>query len=388
MKYVVLGGTGEMGKFVVRDLFESAKDAQIVIAARDMEEVDKYVASFKSSRVTGVKVDLLEIEATAQVLAGATVCINCTNYYYNLHAMKACLLAKCHYVDLGGLYHMTKKQLQFHNLFRKKDLLAIIGCGSTPGITNVMIKHAAESFEKVTSVHIRFGGHDWTKHSQHFVLPYTAYTLFDEFTDRPMILERGRIKIMEPLSGQDNYKFPTPVGKKTCFYTLHSELATIPQSFQKKGLRDCSFRVCFPEDLVHDVQLLIELGMTSNKPMKIGKQTVIPRDVTAKEINRAALSSKHPKIKDMEFVWVDLEGVSKRKKTKMSIYCVAKSNVKWHASAGAVDTAVPPSIIAQMIASNQFGQRGVLPPELCISPEPFFKELKKRGMLIKSKTKR
>ncbi len=387
MKFVVLGGTGEMGQYVVRDLFETAKDAHIVIAARDMKEVDKYVASFKSSRVTGAKVDLLEIEATAQVLQGSTVCINCTNYYYNLHAMKACLLAKCHYVDLGGLYHMTRKQLQFHNLFRKKDLLAVIGCGSTPGITNVMIKHAADSFEKVTAVHIRFGGHDFTKQTQHFVLPYTAYTLFDEFTDRPTVLERGRIRLVEPLSGQDTYRFPEPVGKKTCFYTLHSELATIPEFLQKKGLRDCSFRVCFPDDFVHDVQLLIELGMTSNKPMQVGKQTVIPRDVTAKELNRA-LPGKTMKFKDIEFVWVDLEGISKRKKTKMSIYCVAKSNSKWHASAGSVDTAVPPSIIAQMLAHQQLGQRGVVAPELCIDPQLFFKELKKRGMLIKQRTKR
>ncbi len=388
MKFVVLGGTGEMGKYVVRDLFETAKDAQIVIAARDMKDVDKYVASFKSSRVTGAKVDLLNIEETAQVLQGAAVCINCTNYYYNLHAMKSCLIAKCHYVDLGGLYHMTKKQLQFQNLFRKKELLAVIGCGSTPGITNVMIKYAAESFEKITAINIRFGGHDWTKTKQHFVLPYTAYTLFDEFTDRPAVLVRGRIKLVEPMTGQDTYKFPTPVGKKVCFYTLHSELATIPQNFQKKGLRDCSFRVCFPEEFVHDVNLLIELGMTSNKPMKIGKLTVTPRDVTAKELNRVALPSPHTKVKDIELVWVDLEGVRKRKKTKLSIYCVAKSNSKWNASAGAVDTAVPSSIIAQMIANNQIVQYGVLPPELCIPPEFFFKELKKRGMLIKQKTKR
>lgn len=387
MKFVVLGGTGAMGRFVVRDLFETAKDADIVIAARDFAEVQKYVASFKSKRVMGKKIDLMNIEQTAEVLRGADVCINCTNYYYNLHAMKACLLAKCHYVDLGGLYHMTKKQLQFNTLFRKKDLLAILGCGSTPGITNVMIGHAAQQFSKINSIHIRFGGHDFTKQKQHFVLPYTAYTLFDEFTDNPAVLERGRIKMVEPMSGQDTYTFPKPVGKKICFYTLHSELATIPQSYEKKGLRECSFRVCFPEDFVHDVQLLIELGMADNKPMQIGKIKIIPREVSAKELNRVALP-KNVKVKDIEFVLVDMEGIRKGKKTKLSIFCIAKSNPRWKASAGAVDTAVPPSIIAQMIANNQILERGVSSPELSVPPALFFKELKKRGMIIKQKTKR
>ncbi|MBI1973117.1 saccharopine dehydrogenase NADP-binding domain-containing protein, partial [Candidatus Woesearchaeota archaeon] len=312
MRYVVLGGTGAMGRFVVRDLFETAKNAEIVVAARDFAEVQKYVASFKSKRVMGKKIDLTNIEQTAEVLRGATVCINCTNYYYNLHAMKACLLAKCHYVDLGGLYHMTRKQLQFHNTFRKKDLLAILGCGSTPGITNVMISHAAQQFSKINSIHIRFGGHDWTKYKQHFVLPYTAYTLFDEFTDQPVIFDHGRLKFVEPMSDQDTYTFPKPVGKKVCFYTLHSELATIPDTYQRKGLKECSFRVCFPEDFVHDVKLLIELGMADNKPMQIGKMQVIPREVTAKELNRVALP-KNVKVKDIELIWVDVEGTRKGK---------------------------------------------------------------------------
>ena len=62
--------------------------------------------------------------------------------------------------------------------------------------------------------------------------------------------------------------------------------------------------------------------------------------------------------------------------------CHARSNTRWHASAGDVDTGCPPSIVAQMIATGAITQRGVLPPEVAVPVAPFFAELGKRGMKI------
>ncbi len=281
---------------------------------------------------------------------------------------------------------MTKKQLRLNSKFKKKKLIAVLGCGSTPGITNIMIEHASRFFDKINSVDIRFGGYDWTKYKQHFVLPYTAYTLFDEFTDKPIVFQNKKIKQVNPMTGRDTYVFPKPVGKQSCFYTLHSELATIPENLKNKNLKNCTFRVCFPEDFVHDVRLLIELGFASKKRIKIGNTYISPRDFAAKELNRAA-TPPNIKVKDLELIWVDLTGIKNKKKIKMSIYALTKSNSKWNAPAGSVDTAVPPSIIAQMIANGQVRKRGVLPPESCINPELFFKELKKRKIRIFKKIK-
>ena len=38
---------------------------------------------------------------------GAAVCVNSTQYYFNLDVMRACLKAGVHYLDLGGLFHVT-----------------------------------------------------------------------------------------------------------------------------------------------------------------------------------------------------------------------------------------------------------------------------------------
>ena len=56
--------------------------------------------------------------------------------------MRACLEAGCHYIDLGGLYWLTGRQLELHDEFEQAGLLALLGMGSSPGKTNVMAVEA------------------------------------------------------------------------------------------------------------------------------------------------------------------------------------------------------------------------------------------------------
>ena len=70
--------------------------------------------------------------------ADCDVLVNCASYRVNLEAMRACLAAGCHYIDLGGLYWLTGRQLELHEEFERAGLLALLGMGSSPGKTNVM----------------------------------------------------------------------------------------------------------------------------------------------------------------------------------------------------------------------------------------------------------
>ena len=58
------------------------------------------------------RVDASDASAVAGVLDGCTVCVNCADYRLNLAVMRGAAEAGAHYVDLGGLYHVTKQQLE------------------------------------------------------------------------------------------------------------------------------------------------------------------------------------------------------------------------------------------------------------------------------------
>jgi saccharopine dehydrogenase-like NADP-dependent oxidoreductase len=364
----VLGGYGEMGKVAVIDLFETCKDCEIIVGGHNLEKAKAFAKKFHSKRVKAVFADAENVKQLAKALKGSVVVINAVQYYYNLHVMKAALAAGVHYIDLGGLFHMTRKQLKLHKEFKRKNLLAVLGMGATPGITNVMAAYGAKKFDKVNEIHIAFADKDWTKYDKPFVVPYSMYTVFDEFTKPPAIFTKGKLKFVEPMSGYKYIPFPKPIYKANCFYTLHSEVATLPSSFK---LKECSFRGGFDPDFVAKVKFLIDAGFASKEAI----------DFTVKLLNRFIPSEKI-KINDLEYLRVELKGIKDGRKQARVVYCKAVTNKKWNISAGSWDTGVPPSIVAQMLLKKQIDARGALPPELCIPQKIFFQELQKRNIEI------
>ncbi|MBI2079831.1 saccharopine dehydrogenase NADP-binding domain-containing protein [Candidatus Micrarchaeota archaeon] len=379
MKYVVLGGTGMMGRVAVWDLFRTT-DADIIIGGMDLEKVHKMADSYRSSRVIGKQIDVRNHAKTAELLKNADIVLNCVQYYYNIDVMKAAIKAEVHYVDLGGLFYVTKEQLELNEQFKKIGKTAILGMGSTPGITNILAAYGAEEFTSIESIEIKVGSEDFSKiRGRPPPVPYSLETLVDEFTMKPAVLKNGKMEFAEPTTGMEEIDFPKPIGKKTAFYTIHSELATFPYSFAKFGLKNASFRVSFDSQFVSNVLFLFDLGLTSQKLIPFKGQRLIPKEFVAKVVS----SLSPPKIikrEDYECLRVELLGKKKNKKIKVNVECLAKSFGGF--GAGDIDTGTPPSIVAQMLTQGKINEAGVFPPEFNIPIRPFFGELEKRGMKI------
>lgn len=370
MKLVVLG-YGTIGSVVVKDLYDFYPEAQIIVAGRDIERAKKSVGKL-GKKVSFAKVDIGNKNELASLLGECETCINCVQYYFNVQIMEACITAKVNYIDLGGLYHVSKKQLKLQGEFDKIGKVAVIGCGSSPGITNVLARYAASKMKNTKEMHISFGDKDFTKYNQPFVLPYSMQTLFDEFSMEPAVLKKGKIIFEKVGSGRKEITFPKPVGKLEGFYTIHSELATFPKSF---GLKECSFRVTFPADFIDKINFLIDTGFSSENKIKTSGSEVVPKNFTAKIMDQWI--PKNVKVDDVEFLRVEAIG-----EKKITMDCLARSSKKYSVPAGVYNTAVAPCIAAHLISKGQAKGSGVLPPENAFSPEDFFKELAKRKMEV------
>jgi len=357
-KFVVLGGVGAIGRVVVRDLFESHPRNHILIADYNEAAARAYARSFRSRRVTAALADARAAGQLAKVFRGRTVVINCTQHDFNLTVMRAALVAKAHYVDLGGLFHMTRRQLKLDGQFRRAGLTAILGAGCAPGITNVMTRAAVDRLGQVKSVRIRVGVKDFNARPDDFFFPYSAQTIVEELTLTPWVFERGTFREMKPRASWERVNFPRPVGVQWVVSTRHSEVATIPLTFGRQGLAFCDFKVCFDRQFVREVVRRLKNGWTG-------------RDF-------AKLPAPRGKANDYEISRVIVRGDRK----SITMDCHARASRRWHASAGDIDTGCPPSIVAQMIATGLIQRRGVLAPEVAVPVELFFRELRKRGMKI------
>ena len=146
MKIVVLGGAGMMGCIAVQDLVRSEAVDEVVIADINPENARVVAEYLDSPKISQAPVDVRDHQGLVQLLAGAGACLNATVYYFNLGIMAACLEARTHYTDLGGLFHTTRKQLELHDRFKAAGISAVLGVGSAPGVPNVQSRYAADRF--------------------------------------------------------------------------------------------------------------------------------------------------------------------------------------------------------------------------------------------------
>src|SRR5436309_1102811 len=138
MRIVVVGGAGAMGRITVRDLLETAPaQIEIVVADRDLAGAERAARGRRRS-AKAVETDAAVPASLARAVGGAHVVINACHHDFNLRVMDAALESRSHYCDLGGLFHVTRLQLERDAEFRRAERLALCGIGSAPGIVNVM----------------------------------------------------------------------------------------------------------------------------------------------------------------------------------------------------------------------------------------------------------
>ncbi|MGI0084290.1 MAG: saccharopine dehydrogenase family protein, partial [Nitrososphaerales archaeon] len=278
MKIAILGGAGQTAQCAVRDLLRERKGVELVVVGdHDTEGLQRLKEKLEDDgRVEFKKVDVTHHTETASAIKGCDVVVNGVQYYFNLDVMEAALEAEVHYLDFGGLYHTTLKQIgQFSERFRRKRLLGVVGMGAQPGITNLMVKHALSRLSRADSVEILDGWRDMTKSQSPMYFAWSPMTFFDESEQEAIVFEDGKYLVRPPFSDPETVRFPKPVGKVDVFLALHSELATLPVSFARYGLK----RLVWKEGGADfwKIKLLADLGLTSKEGFKIDGAEIAPR---------------------------------------------------------------------------------------------------------------
>ncbi len=374
MKIVVLGGAGKMGCISVQALANDSRVDEVVIADINMENA-KVVADYLNS--PKVKIQAVDVNDYAELVAalkGADACLNATVYYTNLQVMEACLEAGVHYNDMGGLFFVTRKQLELHERFKEAGLCAVLGLGSAPGMPNIQARYAADRLDTIESIKIFDGIKPPPPDSTNF--SYAVPTIVEELTVEPMVFEDGEFKAKPPLSGFEDYWFIEPLGMLPMHLSLHSEVATLPVSFADKGVQECFFKINYwgmAKEMIEKVSILVDFGFNSDQPIDVKGQQVVPHDLMM-----ALMGGYVPELVDLlappttqppDWVKEIVTEINGTKDGKDLSYRLGTVTVK-----GAWPTGAVPAIAAIWLAEGKV-DAGVYPPELAIDPEPFFREL-------------
>jgi saccharopine dehydrogenase-like NADP-dependent oxidoreductase len=382
VRIVLLGGAGLMGRVVATDLAEHGV-SELVVADLNRAAAEELAASLGDGAY-GVFCDARDTVALRDLLKGADAVLNCAQYYFNLHVMEAALAAHVPYADLGGLFHMTRRQLALNAQWAEAGLTAILGMGSSPGLPNVHARYLSERMVRMDYIRIYDG--IGPPAGDRLEWGYSLDTILDEVTQQPVVFRDGDFVDLAPASEPEPFTFEPPLGRVTVHTSLHSEVATLPLSFAEKGVREVFFKINsfgFSPAAFAQLQMLAELGLASNEKMKVGDAEVTPRQLLKAMLARRPALPPAPLSDQREEIVTQVAGRETEDGPPVvyQVRSMCGPHGRWQLEAGAVITGVPLAVAGMWLAEGRLrGQSGVFAPEQIVPPEPFFAALAERGI--------
>ncbi len=351
LSVAILGAGGTVAPAIVCDLAESPEANELVLLDIDLAKAQATADKFGGGKAIAMQLDARNPRAMANALDDIDVLVNAADHRINPYAMRACLEVGSCYIDLGGLYWMTQQQLGLDQMFRDAGLLALLGMGAAPGMTNVMAAVATAALGGIAErIDVTAGACD-LESPNGFAPPYAVEALIDELTQKPVVLRSSEPLELEPLTDAGIVDFPEPIGEAPAIYTLHSELLTFGSSF---GCSECSFRLSLDPALR---ARMIELA-----------------EATEDE-RRAAADAARPSSKTVSVHMVDAYYADRHAR----VACKTSPVERWGMGGSIVATAAPAAAAVRLLARGQLHSTGALPPEACVDGAELFVELEGRG---------
>jgi len=380
MKIAIIGAAGIQAQGVIRDLATSKEVEHIVLLDLESKKdvMSKRAEDWGEGKATVMPVDVNDAEKLREVIHGCDVVANCTSHKFNLQIMSACYQEGCHYTDLGGLFHYYRKQVLEHEKWKERGITAVLGMGSAPGITNVLARVAADRLDTIEYIYLRDGIVNYAKPDFPLTIPYAVGSLLHEFSDNCFIFENGDWKEVEPFSQPEEIDFPDPVGSMNVYATIHSEVASVPESFKDRGLQHMSFKLGLPVDFEQKLRFLAGIGFGSTETIDVKGMKLTPREFF--EAFADTFPKPTGKPEDFKCLRVDAKGVKDGVTTIIQTDVMCSPSEAWNMKTGPYSVGVPVGIICRMLGRNEVEGSGCMPAERCVPPDLFLKYLAERNM--------
>jgi len=362
MRVAILGAGGTIAAAIVADLATAPEIEGLSLLDRSGERARAVATEHGGGKAQAAAVEATDPQALYLALEGHQLLVNAADYQVNLAAMDASLAADCNYVDLGGLYDVARDQYRLHDAFAQRGLVAVLGCGASPGKTNVMAVDAARGMARVDRVRCASAGLD-TAPPPGFSAPYALETLIEELTRPPMIVRAGKHVAIDPLTDGGEIAFPEPIGPRGSINTVHGEVLTLAESL---GADACDVRLSLAPVLQEELLGLVDL----------------PRH------ELRALHPSPPSPHTYAAEHVEVTGIRDDAPVTVVLTALTVPDATRGLGGAIVSPAAVAAVTARLFARGALRHAGfgVHAPEVALTPELLFGELEHRGCTFTTTT--
>ena len=394
MRVLVVGAGGVGAAFAAiaqrRDAFRQVVLADVAIeraraATERLAEPDRFAAERVDASSREDLVELIERVRPDAVL-------NACDPRFNEPIFAAAFDAKVTYIDMAmTLSHphperpyeqpgemLGDRQLAEHERWQSAGLLALVGIGVEPGLSDVFARYAAdELFSAIDEVGVRDGA-DLVVEGYDFAPTFSIWTTIEECLNPPLIWERERgFYTTAPFSEPEVFEFPEGIGPVECVNVEHEEVVLIPRWVKCERV---TFKYGLGQEFIDVLATLHKLGLDSTDPVSVRGVRVAPRDVVAAALPDPATLGERMSGRTCAGTWVTGTGKDDQPRSTYLYHVVDNETTMREYSSQAVvwQTAVNPAVALELLDRGAWKGAGVLGPE-AFAPKPFLDLLAEYG---------
>jgi len=385
MGKVLIIGAGGVGQVVVHkcaqvpEVFE-----EICLASRTLSKCE-HIASQIKRPIQTERVDADNVPELVSLIKNfkPDIVINVALPYQDLTIMDACLETKVHYVDTANYEPRDeakfcyKWQWEYQERFKKAGLMALLGSGFDPGVTNVFtayaLKHHFDEIHELDIIDVNGGNHGLK-----FATNFNPEINIREITALCKHWENGKFIETSPMSMNKKFECPENVGTYNIYRLYHEELESLVKHIPT--IKKAQFWMSFSENYLKHLEVLQNVGMTSIEPVKFKGMDIIPLEFLKALLPDPA--SLGPLTKGKTCIGCVCKGIKDGKPKEYYVYKICDHEecyAEVKSQAISYTTGVPAMIGAMMIMKGLWKGEGVFNMEQ-MDPDPFMDALNVHGL--------
>jgi len=384
MDSILIIGAGAAGSVVAkkcamnRDVFR-----KIHLASRTLEKCRK----IQRECVSEITVSQVDADDTAQVIRlieeqKPDLVVNMALPYQDLPIMDACLATGVHYLDTANYEPKDEArfsyswQWAYHDRFRDRGIMAVLGCGFDPGVTGVFSAYAQNNiFDEIETIDI-IDCNDGS-HGKAFATNFNPEINIREVTQRGKYWKQGKWIEIDPLSVSCMIDYPE-VGPRKSYLIYHEEEESLARNI--RGLRQIRFWMTFSDSYIKHLEVLQNVGMTRIDPVLYNGVEIVPLQFLKALLPEP--SSLAENYTGKTSIGCIFRGRKDGRNTAYILYNVCDHTETFRelkAQAVSYTTGVPAVTGAMMVMKGVWAGRGVFNVEQ-LPPEPFLEEVARQGL--------
>ncbi|HCE58892.1 MAG TPA: saccharopine dehydrogenase [Prolixibacteraceae bacterium] len=385
MSKVLIIGAGGVGRVVASKCADNPQVfSEILLASRTVSKCETIAREVGKGRIQTAQVNADNVPEVVALINRfkPELVINVALPYQDLPIMDACLETGVNYLDTANYEPKDVAKFEYswqwayHERFKEKGIMAVLGCGFDPGVSGIYTAYAAKHhFDEIHYLDIvDCNGGD---HGKAFATNFNPEINIREITQPGRYWENGKWVETKPFEIKQAIEYPN-IGKRNSYVLYHEELESLVKNFPT--IKRARFWMTFGEEYLTHLRVIQNIGMSRIDPVKFKGVDIIPL-----EFLKAVLPDPGDLGENYTgetSIGCRIKGIKNGKEQTYYVWNNCSHQVAYQETGTqgvSYTTGVPAMLGAMMVLTGKWSGKGVFNVEE-FNPDPFMEKIGEHGL--------